>query len=212
MIQHGFLQCSLLLVLACCCCHHHHIIVAAAFCKVMRMRERRGEWVLVLRSLATWHCVGIASGRRTGGEGEGDEVTKQAIQWRTALPILARGVEWGNACHYPLKGHRQGKEMMKGKGWVYLAWDTHHTGLQGKDQENLTGVLWQWLWPLYTTTVFVHVYTRSPIREKRDYCYWSSTAVSETTNKKIWRAHVWTPVKFSWSFPCKPVWRVPQAR
>ena len=149
----------------------------------MRMRERRGEWVLVLRSLATWHCVGIASGRRTGGEGEGDEVTKQAIQWRTALPILARGVEWGNACHYPLKGHRQGKEMMKGKGWVYLAWDTHHTGLQGKDQENLTGVLWQWLWPLYTTTVFVHVYTRSPIREKRDYCYWSSTAVSETTNK-----------------------------
>ena len=183
MIQHGFLQCSLLLVLACCCCHHHHIIVAAAFCKVMRMRERRGEWVLVLRSLATWHCVGIASGRRTGGEGEGDEVTKQAIQWRTALPILARGVEWGNACHYPLKGHRQGKEMMKGKGWVYLAWDTHHTGLQGKDQENLTGVLWQWLWPLYTTTVFVHVYTRSPIREKRDYCYWSSTAVSETTNK-----------------------------
>ena len=26
--------------------------------------------------------------------------------------------------------------------------------------------------------MFVHVYTRSLIRDKRDYCYWSSIAVS----------------------------------
>ena len=116
-------------------------------------------------------------------EGNISEATEQAIWWRTVLLILARGVEWGNACHYPLKGHRQGKEMMKGKGQVYLAWGTRHTGLQGKDQENLTGVLWWWLWPLYTTTVFVHVYTRSPIQDKRDYCYWSSTAVSHSESE-----------------------------
>ena len=66
--------------------------------------------------------------------------------------------------------------MMKRKGQVYLAWGTHCTDLQGKDQENLTEVLWQQLWPLYTTTVFVHVYTRSPITDKRDYCYWFSKA------------------------------------
>ena len=89
------------------------------------------------------------------------EATKQAIHLRTMLPILARSVEWGNACHYPLKGHWQGKKMIRWRGQVYLAWGTHCTDLQGKDQENLTGVLWQCLWPLYTTTVFVHVYTRS---------------------------------------------------
>ena len=98
------------------------------------------------------------------------EATKQAIHLRTVLLILARSVEWRNACHYPLKGHRQGKKIMRWMGWVYLAWGTRCTGLQGKDQEN------QWLWPLYTTTVFVHVYTRSLIRDKRDYCYWSSKA------------------------------------
>ena len=40
------------------------------------------------------------------------EVTEQAIQWRTALLILAGGsVGRNNACHYPLKGHRQGKRI-----------------------------------------------------------------------------------------------------
>ena len=111
------------------------------------------------------------------------ETTEQAIQWRTMLLILVRGVEWGNTCHYPLKGHRQGKQMMKGRGQVYLAWGTCHTGLQGKDQENLTRVLWRQLWPLYTTTMFVHVYTISPIRDKRDYCYWSSIAVSHSESE-----------------------------
>ena len=106
------------------------------------------------------------------------ETTEQAIHLRTMLLILAGSVEWSNACHYPLKGHRQGKEIVKGEGRVYLAWGTRCTGLQGKDQENLTRVLWRWLWPLYTTTMFVHVYTRSLIRDKRDYCYWSSIAVS----------------------------------
>ena len=69
--------------------------------------------------------------------------------------------------------------MIRGRGQVYLAWGTCCTGLQGKDQENLTEVLWQRLWPLYTTTVFVHVYTRSLIRDKRDYCYWSSKVERE---------------------------------
>ena len=101
------------------------------------------------------------------------EATEQAIHLRTMLLILARSVEWGNACHYPLKGHWQGKKMIRWRGWVYLAWGTRRTGLQGKDQENLTGVLWQQLWPLYTTTVFVHVYTRSPIKDKSDYLLWS---------------------------------------
>ena len=77
------------------------------------------------------------------------EVTKQAIYLRTALLILAGSVEWSNACHYPLKGCRQGKKMMRWKGRVYLAWGTRCTGLQGKDQENLTEVLWWPLWPLY---------------------------------------------------------------
>ena len=102
------------------------------------------------------------------------EATKQAIHLRTTLPILARSVGWGNACHYPLKGCWQGRKMIRWRGWVYLAWGTCHSGLQGKDQEKLTGVLRQQLWPLYNTTVFVHVYTRSPIKDKRDYCYWSS--------------------------------------
>ena len=53
--------------------HHHHcgclvsrqgwvgIVVTTASCKVVRMRERREEWVLVLRLLATWYCIGIMS-------------------------------------------------------------------------------------------------------------------------------------------------------
>ena len=93
------------------------------------------------------------------------------------LLILAGGsVEGSNACHYPLKGYRQGKQVKVGGGQVYLAWDTCRTGLQGKDQENLTEVLWRQLWPLYTTTMFVNVYTRSPIKDKRDYCYRPSKA------------------------------------
>ena len=104
------------------------------------------------------------------------EATEQAIHLRAVLLILARSVEQRNTCHYPLKGCRQGKKMMRWRGQVYLAWDICRTGLQGKDQENLTGVLWWQLWPLYTTTVFIHVYTRSPIRDKRGYCYWSSKA------------------------------------
>ena len=104
------------------------------------------------------------------------EVTEQAIHLRTTLLILVSSVEWSDTSHYPLKGHRQDKEVVKGEGQVYLAWSTRHTGLQGKDQENLTEVLWQQLWPLYTTTMFVHVYTRSLIKDKRDYCYWSSRA------------------------------------
>ena len=60
------------------------------------------------------------------------------------LLILAGGsVEGSNACHYPLKGCRQGKQVKVEEGQVYLAWGTRHTGLQGKDQENLTEVLWQ---------------------------------------------------------------------
>ena len=106
----------------------------------------------------------------------GGKATEQAIHLRTMLLILAWEYRWSNAHHYPLKGCRQGKEIVKGKGRVYLAWGTCHTGLQGKDQENLTEVLWWQLWPLYTTTMFVHVYTRSPIKYKRDYCYWSRKA------------------------------------
>ena len=113
----------------------------------------------------------------------GPEVTEKAIHLRTALLILAGSVEWGNACHYPLKGHRQGKEIVKGEGQVYLALGTRRTGLQGKDQENLTRVLWWRLWFLYTTTMFVHVYARSLIRDKRDYCYWSSIAVSHSESE-----------------------------
>ena len=85
-------------------------------------------------------------------------------------------VERGNACHYPLKGCRQGQRVKDERVESILLGGTHHTGLQGKDQENLTGVLWWQLWPLYTTTVFVHVYTTSPIKDKHNYCYWSSKA------------------------------------
>ena len=81
------------------------------------------------------------------------EVIEQAIHWRTVLLILVRSVEWGNACHYPLKGHKQGKEMMKRKGQVYLAWGTHCTGLQGKDPRELD---WS---SLAATLAFIYYYS-----------------------------------------------------
>ena len=62
--------------------------------------------------------------------------------------------------HFALVGTNNVDERVKS----ILLRGTHHTGLQGKDQENLTGVLWWRLCALYTTTEFVHVYTRSPIQ------------------------------------------------
>ena len=55
------------------------------------------------------------------------EVTEQAIQRRTALLILARGsVERSNTCHYPLKGHRQGKRVkVEGSSLSCLRYSPH---------------------------------------------------------------------------------------
>ena len=56
--------------------------------------------------------------------------------------LSEESVERGNACYYPPKGHRQGQRVKDEKVKSILLGGTHHTGLQGKDQENLTGVLW----------------------------------------------------------------------
>ena len=59
------------------------------------------------------HCLNRSRLRSRSVPNEVSEATEQAIHLRTMLLILARSVEWGNACHYPLKGRWQGKKMIR---------------------------------------------------------------------------------------------------
>ena len=62
--------------------------------------------------------------------------------------------------------HRESDEANT-KELVLLLWSRMGLSLSclinggGKDQENLTGVLWQCLWPYILNYLYVHVYTRS---------------------------------------------------